>query len=334
MPRTHNHDQTYVTPAVLAASAKGLISANTTIYVATTGSDTTGTGASGAPYASIAKALSSIAGKLIASGVTVTIQVADGSYTVSSTITIDHPDADKIQILGNTSAETTVAITSIDTTAKTITVAGDYTGSIAVGDILALTGSSTSGLNGAYVVSGTSYSGGNTIITCSAETFSSSTVGGGSIVIKPSNKCYVGVSSGVTFISLSKGKTIKRVSGVRISSGGLTQYGVITNSVSGITIDKCVVTGFQYGLYSTYQSDIYASSVSLHSQVFGVFGSNGGRITLVTCQISKSSTMAMKVDSGSYIRSISTGLSNNANSNLPSPAFDTAGNGNSYISTS
>jgi hypothetical protein len=129
-----------VTDEILKAVTKLLISSNTTIYVATTGSDTTGTGLAGAPFASIHKALASIAGMLIATGVIVTIQVADGVYTVTSAITIDHPDGDKIQILGNTSAETTVAIASIDTTAKTITVAGNYTASVAVGDMIGWTG--------------------------------------------------------------------------------------------------------------------------------------------------------------------------------------------------
>lgn len=208
-----------VTPAGLAGAAKGLLAADTTLHVATTGNDATGDGSPNAPFASISRALASIRNKLIASGVTVTIQVADGTYAISSTITINHPDADKIQIIGNTSAETVVAIAAIDTTARTITVAGDYTSSIQVGDILGLTGSSTSGLNGAYVVSDVSYSGGNTVLTCSAETIASDIIGSGSIFIMPRNRVKLVLASSMVGFSIKR--QFGGLSGFRIDGPGL-----------------------------------------------------------------------------------------------------------------
>lgn len=57
-----------------------LLTVDTTFYVATTGSDTTGDGSVGSPWATLQHASDTIANKLDLSGKTVTIQVADGTY--------------------------------------------------------------------------------------------------------------------------------------------------------------------------------------------------------------------------------------------------------------
>lgn len=290
-----------VTPAALAASAKGLISTNTTIYVATTGSDTTGTGASGTPYASIAKALSSIANKLIASGVVVTIQVADGTYAVGSTIVIDHPDADKIQILGNTSAETTVAISSIDTTAKTFTVAGDYTGSIQIGDDVLISGSSTTGLNGGYRVSGVAFAGGYTTVSCAAETFASSAVNGGNIIIMPCNRCRLISSAANCFVVK---KELAQLSGmsVRAASAGsntgiLAQKPVmmlsnmalcdfnfsIAVTTALVNIRRNLFKGNFAGIVASYNATVFFAGPEncvFDHNTFGVYASSQSLVTL------------------------------------------------------
>ncbi|EKO39696.1 MAG: hypothetical protein B193_1576 [Solidesulfovibrio magneticus str. Maddingley MBC34] len=324
-----------VTPAGLVASAKGLIATNTTIFVATTGSDTTGTGASGAPYASIAKALSSIAGKLIASGVIVTIQVADGTYNVSSTITIDHPDADKIQILGNTSAETTVAITAIDTTAKTITVAGNYvsnadaTKNIQAGDIVGLTGSSTIGLNGGYVVSGVSYDGTNTVVTCSAETIASSTVGGGVIRILPCQKCVLNVSSGVTpfYVKTQLGM----LSGFRINSSGGTAFGMSTDlAYVKYQMTKCIFVGFTRGISLFNGSFGTVSNVIFRNCTIGVYGNLRSTIYYTGYVIHDTCPgNGIYLNRGSWANAFGLLL----RGAVISPAADTEGNNKSYICT-
>lgn len=252
-----------VTDTVLAAATKLLISTSATIYVATTGSDSTGTGASGAPFASIAKAVSSLAGKLIASGVLVTIQVAHGTYAISSTITINHPDADKIQILGDATAETTVAVSAVNASAKTITVAGDYTSSILAGDMVIITGSSTSGLNGAYKTSGVAYSGGNTVLTCSVETFASSTVGGGSLIIKPCNRVILNCASGVTCFTMSK--IIYLIAGFRFIGQGSGRAAYCAYSKT--TFDKCIVESFDIGFEFDIISVFNCGSVAVKSCV-------------------------------------------------------------------
>lgn len=131
---------------VLTLATRLRISANTTIYVSPTGSDSEGAGTAGSPYASIDRALMSIAGRSIDGAVEVVIQCADGTYVITSSIIVDHPDADKIKILGNTSAETTVAISGVNPATKIFTVAGNYVSNvdpnknIQAGDIVGLTG--------------------------------------------------------------------------------------------------------------------------------------------------------------------------------------------------
>ena len=331
-----------VTPAGLAASAKGLIAANTTLYVATTGSDTTGTGASSAPYASISRALSSIAGKLIASGTTVTIQVADGAYAVSSSIVIDHPDADKIQILGNTSAETTVAISSINTTAKTVTVVGNYvsnadaTRNIQSGDIIGLNGSSTSGLNGAYVVSGVSYDGTNTVITCSAETFASSAVGGGAVVIKPCNRCVLTLSNNIHGFFITTSVSI--INGFRMNSP-------TTNTVFGCIYayncrlskygPKNIIAGGGVGVYANMRSVLYLGGAMIKGSAIAVlsFGSyvelsDWEGVSVIDTPTSSIGIYAMR---SSYISTAPANMITR-NTAIPySPAINTDGNGRSWI---
>jgi len=56
---------------------------NRTIYVATTGNDTTGDGSVGLPYLTIGKALSTVK-KVINSGITVTISIGVGTFTMSA----------------------------------------------------------------------------------------------------------------------------------------------------------------------------------------------------------------------------------------------------------
>ena len=327
-----------VTDAVLAAATKLLIAANTIIYVATTGSDTTGDGSSSAPFASIAKALSSIAGKLIASGVLVTIQVADGTYSISSTIVINHPDANKIQILGNMSAETSVAISAINTTAKTITVVGNYvsnadaTKNIQAGDIIILSGSSTSGLNGSYRVSSVSYDGTNTTVTTQGA-LSSSTVGGGSVIIKPANRCVLNFSSSVSGFTISF-SNLYLLAGVKIkSTGNTTGVGVYCFGCPLVVIKYAVVDGFNNGVHGYPNTGIeldYCAIIGQNS--YGILSAIGTNIGCVGTFIGDTTSYPMMATQGAFIRFLSGGLANNGGSNIPSPAFNASGNANSYIS--
>jgi hypothetical protein len=261
-----------VTPAGLAAGAKGLISSSTTIYVATTGSDTTGTGLFGAPYATISKALSSIAGKLIASGVVVTVQVADGTYTVSSSIVIDHPDADKIRLLGNTGSETAINVASIDTVNKKFVVSGNYTATVglASGDKFTVTGSSTASLNRSYTINGTPvYTGGNTEITVS-ESIASATVGGAVITAKPCNKCVLSTSSNI--VTLKIAKNLNQLAGFRLNGPGIGSGQAIQPCVGAQTlIYRMIVSGYGFGLSSLTSAFTDLQDTLFYGCGYGIF---------------------------------------------------------------
>lgn len=86
------------------------LSANTTFYIATTGNDTTGTGAVGAPWATITRASAVLASMYDFNGYQVTLQLADGTYTPANlTMTTRFVgQVGPIIINGNASTPTTV----------------------------------------------------------------------------------------------------------------------------------------------------------------------------------------------------------------------------------
>ena len=323
-----------ITPSTLAAATKILIAVNTTIYVRTDGSDSNDGTANDAAHAklTIAGALSSIAGKVIASGVTVTIQVADGTYAVSSTITIDHPDADKIRIYGNTGTETVVAITALDTGTSKITVAGDQTAvsGLFAGAILQITGSSTSGLNGSYTVSTVTYTGGNTEIV-TTQAIPSATVGGGSIRCKPANLCVLSCASGVIGFTITK--PFWGINGIRLNCGGGTSYGVYA-STGQTKLYSVITDGFQNGFMIAYMS--YAtmnSCVGINCQ-YGITSQNGSNVLFLSnaCVFSFCSIAGLRAKQMAFI--LANPATVNGNTADYTPALNTVGNSNSIIATS
>ncbi|OLN27371.1 hypothetical protein DVDV_2169 [Desulfovibrio sp. DV] len=319
-----------VTPAGLASAAKGLVSANATIHVATTGSDATGDGSSVAPFASIPRALMAIAGKVIAPGALVTILVADGVYTVPATIVVDHPDADKIQILGNTSAETMVAIAAVDAAARTITVPGDYTAVLRPGDIAGIVGSVTAGLNGAYLVSGITQANGNTVITCATETFASSAAGGGSLFIKPANRCVLRFTGTYTCWLLKR--SLASLVGFRVESNA-SQIGLVLRANSASTIYQCIFYNLERGIHVTENATLSTYSTVVKQCNYGV-GSEGMcflNMTLGTTILDGLSVAAVAAWGGQADFVAATTIFRNTAAQF-SPAHDTLGNWGAFIS--
>ena len=78
-----NFNNVFGVPDSLELASQAHETVSRTIYVATTGDDDTGTGAIGAPFLTIGKALSTI-NKIIDSGVTVTISIGIGTFTLSA----------------------------------------------------------------------------------------------------------------------------------------------------------------------------------------------------------------------------------------------------------
>lgn len=88
------------------------LSANRTYYVSTTGADTNDGKSSGAAFLTVQKAIDTVANTLdIPSGITVTIQVADGTYTGSNTLR-RFTGGGSVIINGNSSTPTNVVIST------------------------------------------------------------------------------------------------------------------------------------------------------------------------------------------------------------------------------
>ncbi|MGX1163739.1 hypothetical protein AB7M16_000005 [Bradyrhizobium sp. USDA 372] len=95
------------------AKLRTLLTANRTYYVATTGSDSNDGLTAATPFLTIQKALNVVYGTLDLGGQTVTIQLADGSYTQAAAIVINGAQvgAGTIRLIGNTSTPANVIVT-------------------------------------------------------------------------------------------------------------------------------------------------------------------------------------------------------------------------------
>jgi hypothetical protein len=128
----------------------GHIDSNTSIYISTTGNDTTGDGTTGNPYATIEKALELIAEYRILDGVTVTIVFKDGTYSITDDVTINRLDGGNIHIIG----ENTHVLSMTDVVSYSGTT-GNYSvvlqlvdaSDCAVGDFLMIPKGITGGTN-------------------------------------------------------------------------------------------------------------------------------------------------------------------------------------------
>lgn len=99
----------------IEANARELLTANTTYYVSTTGSDSTGDGSSGLPWATIQYAYDYIVKNLDVAGYTVTIQLADGTYTSGLTASSNWSGHGVITIKGNETTPTNCIISTTST---------------------------------------------------------------------------------------------------------------------------------------------------------------------------------------------------------------------------
>ena len=110
--------------AELLASINGTkatyLTANKTVYVATTGSDTTGDGTSGKPYKTITKGLSVIPKNL--NGFEGTLNVANGTYTESINATGFHGGMLTITTAGNITVNGIFCNTSSHVNINTLTI--------------------------------------------------------------------------------------------------------------------------------------------------------------------------------------------------------------------
>ena len=97
------------TKKVAVSDFISIVHTNTDYYISTTGSDVTGDGSSGNPWATIGGAISQIRNKYILPGRSITINVADGTYNSATEISIaNFPGS--IHIVGNNSTPANVTM--------------------------------------------------------------------------------------------------------------------------------------------------------------------------------------------------------------------------------
>ncbi len=89
-------------------SVAAFIENNMSIYVRTTGDDTTGDGSTGNPYLTVQKAFDTLTDKRISPSATVSIIVGDGAFAESSLV-MKHPDSARITLSGENLPTTTVS---------------------------------------------------------------------------------------------------------------------------------------------------------------------------------------------------------------------------------
>jgi|GEM_PF-6366224 len=252
-----------------------------------------GDGSEEAPFDSIQHALDWLANKRILDGVTATIQVANGTYT-TSTLTITHPDAKKIKILGDTSTFSGYAITAVNTGSKQFTIAGNHTSEFPTGAYLKVYGSTLN--DNMYTVSSSSYSGGNTIIVVN-ETIQDSTVDG---TLRSYNMGVIldfssSAQAGIELINHSLGQ----FDGFQLKGSGDTNGKVGIFLAYGATLptgNNILIHHFQGGINIYFNCNVNAGSIAVAycGNYGGIKASNSSAISLgdysASCRISNNGT--------------------------------------------
>jgi len=109
-----------------SATARQLLTSNTTFYVATTGSDSNSGLTSGAPWLTLQHAWNAIGNGYDLAGYTATIQLADGTYTAGLNATVA-PVGGSITINGDAVTPSNVVISTTSANALTFNASGTTT---------------------------------------------------------------------------------------------------------------------------------------------------------------------------------------------------------------
>jgi hypothetical protein len=244
------------------------IHVNTTVYVATTGNDTTGDGSVESPFATLWGAFGYLNDFWISNEILVTISVAAGTYASHPHTVVEHPCAHRIQIVGSTVAVTTYAIIGASTGSKTFTVATDVTSLFTAGSVCGVQASTDN--DSSYTVVSSSYSAPNTTVTVT-ESLRSSTADG---------KLYDNPSSNTHIIEMAAFSTflvqfciLNRVEGISLQGHASTpgngyqlQYG---GGIASYQANNSVI-GHVYGIYEFYNASMFAYMPMIHGCSHGL----------------------------------------------------------------
>ncbi len=310
-----------------------------TIYVATTGSDTIGDGSVGAPYATINKALACLAKRWI--GADVIISVAGGQYTLTENLIVNHPQSRRIRIQGAT------PITSaLSGNIGTVTGgSGAWSITVNVADATGITtgmyalfynlagGTNPTTLYGCHEITGVS---GNAI-----------TIASKAITADAPSGAVTGTFIALPTIISGTGTLLDIVSGLRalrqicfVNDGSATTnfcvqvrpseallnigYLGIANSYIGILVD--MRAAMVHPLTESPAGQVNAISGCTHGLYVSGGGASGQQFHITGC-----GTGLVAVNGGSITEAASKIIHNTTAS---SPAINTNGNNNSYITYS
>lgn len=297
----------------------------------------------------------------IAPGVTVTIQLADGTYTLTDTLMCNHPQGRGLLLQGNTTAGTSnyllaqsgqIASTSGDDCI--LHVAGDVTSRFPVGSVLYLSGSTATpeDNNGYHYVTAVSYDGSKTLITLGGansdtqmpdptESCDGSTQQVTDMPWSHKVKLYRATGAVVTV------STVIALSGICIygadaptSHGVLSDHGASSRSV--VDMEKVLVRNVASGCTAAYGSYFHAPNFAAQpggdlvvadctaSPGRGMAASFGGYMaaykgTVIGCTVGAYAAGGAQVN-----MSFGTWRTNGTDS---SPAVDTVGNDNSFVAS-
>lgn len=145
----------YLSGATTWENTLPVITSNTTLYVSTTGNDSTALPNDAShPWESVQSAHDWLLSYQLFPGVVVTISVASGTYTVSNTINITHPQSSQINVVGASVSTTNISAISTSGSSYILTVAS-ATG-LAVGMAVRITGSIDVQMQGLKQITGIS----------------------------------------------------------------------------------------------------------------------------------------------------------------------------------
>ena len=285
----------------------GLISSNVTIYVATTGNDTTGTGTSGAPFATIQKAMSYLQGFTIASNATVTVSIGSGTFSQTSTINLYHPCGSRLFITGTTTAtsNTPSSITTSNTTTFT------WSGTNVTYGIVLTQGSVLGGLSNLCLIGGTSGSKntGNAL-----QVQQNSSITSGSMISL--QYWYIGVAAYYN----------GNVNIDYIAATGITVHGIASYYGSYINGAGLYSIGNAYGFTCVHNSSILAiSSTATGNSAYGYYA-NMGEIDASSSVCNTNSVAAYGATNGATIL-----IGSAIYSGTVTPAVGNVGNNNSIV---
>jgi len=270
----------------------GVINTAVSLYVTTTGSDSSGDGSVGNPWASIAKAMSYLQNFSITPSGAVTIHVSAGNYTGLASINLQHQNGDRIAIAGATPGSTTVSsVTTFGAPSSgisSVTLVVASAGTIAVNDYLLITPAATIG-----TLTGTCVHWWN-IFGCHKVTGVSGTSITISVVTNTTNSgaASQGTLTGLTAITAVNLKTILTFTG-----NGLACVTAEQNYAFG-SVDYLVLVGAggSIGINAGY---IYLNTVGIVSFSTGYNSSNLGILNAYYCGFSNNGAAGIQMTFGS-----------------------------------